>query len=526
MLRSVIQYRPDACLDIIDSLCANINNRSVVKITLSELFERKYSSLYKAIHQFCFTHNISFANIADFCLYLEMPTKFQIILIDVTPYKSNSKKLTDKQKVYNASSNSDKPVCNGHNYSIVSVPVIGKNDHDASWNPPISVARVPSDINTAEFGMKQVSALLNDDSIRSIDKDNPISMADAGYNTPKAILAVSSDLEKNLTHIVRCRGGRVCFKTVNTKLNKPGRPMIYGTKIKLNSDADKMLSPDLFFKRNDIKSNGKDVVVSVSVWGGIVFRSQKNFEAHRYPFSLIRISVTTPDGKKVFARPLWLCIYGKNRDNIVFSLADKVYQVRFLIEVLFKYSKQNFLFNRFQTPITANAENMVVLIFLSYLQCFICRKEADSFFYPWEYSKKNKPNDRVKSVSEVQQYFPAIIKTLKISKNQPKVRGKSKGRSVGQTIKKRKNSKVIIKKVQNNLESENAFCNLQPGIFEKLDEQICKNGNSKKTKCQEQKITMEFRKETVFSDSSVNIAPIVNKHKPKSSYKNSRAPPG
>jgi hypothetical protein len=169
---------------------------------------------------------------------------------------------------------------------------------------------------------------------------------------------------------------------------------------------------------------------------------------------------------------------------------------------------------------------MVFLIFLAYLQCFICRKKADSFFYPWEYNKKNKPTDRVKSVSEVQQSFPAIMKALKISKKSPKQRGKSKGRSVGQTIKKRKNSKVIIKKIQNKLESEIAFSNLQPGIFEKLEEQICENGNSKKIKCQEQKITMEFRKETVFSDSSVNSAPIMNQHKPNSSYRNSRGPPG
>ena len=123
LVKSFILYRSDACLDIIDSLCSNINQKSVVKLTLSELFERKYSSLYKAISDLCYSHNLNFANIADFCLCLETSIKLQILLVDVTPYKSDSKKLTDKQKVYNASSSSDKPVCNGHNYSIVSVQV-------------------------------------------------------------------------------------------------------------------------------------------------------------------------------------------------------------------------------------------------------------------------------------------------------------------------------------------------------------------------------------------------------------------
>lgn len=526
MLRSVIQYRPDACLDIIDSLSSNINNKSLIRLTLSDLFERMYSSLYKGIHDFSFVPGIDLAHIADFCLQSEGTSKHQIMLVDTTPFKTDSKKMTDKQKVYDASSKSEKPVCNGHNYSVVGVPIVAKQKDDSSWVPPMSLERVPSDVNAAEFGMKQISKVLNDNSIESIDKENPISIGDASYNSPKAIVAVSNELKSNLTHIARCKGGRVCYKSPDEAINKAGHPLWFGQKAKLNDDIEKTIPPDLTFVRDDIKKNGKNIVVTVSVWDGMVFRGQRDFEAHLYPFSLVKIVVQTPDGKKVYKRPLWLCIYGKNRGSLVFSMMDKIYQIRFLIEVLFKFYKQNFLFNHFKTSVTENAEKMSLISFLAYLQCFLCRELASSFHYPWEYNKKNKCDERIKSVTEVQHAFPLIMSELKNHKKKPKQRGKSPGRSVGQTIKKRKKSNVIIKRVRNKIKYDSSLSNLQPGIFEKLEQETHQNENSKKSQCQEQKITMEFRKETIFADSSVNFSPTLNNSISKSSYKNSTGPPG
>jgi uncharacterized coiled-coil DUF342 family protein len=44
-LFELFQYRADATMDLIDAVSAEINTTSIVKLSLSDLFRRKYSSI-------------------------------------------------------------------------------------------------------------------------------------------------------------------------------------------------------------------------------------------------------------------------------------------------------------------------------------------------------------------------------------------------------------------------------------------------------------------------------------------------
>lgn len=445
LIKNAIRFRSDSCLDIVDSLCSNTIYNSPVKLTLSKLFERKYSSLYKAITEFSFIQGYDLAVVANFCMRtIQQKSPTYTLICDATPVKRTAKKLNDKQYVYDATSSSPKPVAIGHNYSAVILPIKGSSTDDADWALPLDIKRIPSNENSSEFGMRQISNLINDQKL-DLYNANILSIADSSYNSPSSILAVSKDLRKNLTHLCRCRGGRVCYKSSNSSINKKGHPIWFGTKLKMTKNANKMLPPDLSFTNHTKDKKGRSQKVEILIWTGMVFRGTSDFDAHSYPFSLIMISVTNSRGKNVFKNPLWLCVYGKERDQLVFSLSNKIYQIRFLIEVFFKYLKQNLLFNSFYTPHCTHEENWSTLVAIAHLQAFLCRKKTFNISFPWEYNKKRKNKNRVASLTEVQRSFCEILKKEEIHKKSPKKRGISKGRKKGTKLKPKKNSKIIRK---------------------------------------------------------------------------------
>lgn len=505
-VKSSIKYRSEACLNIIDSLCSNTSFDSPVKLTLSSLFKRKYSSLYKANKEFSFREGYDLSTIADFCMRSSHDkSSLKITICDATPVKRTAKKLADKQYVYDATSSSPKPVAIGHNHSAVISPILGSNPSDADWAIPFDIKRIPSKRNSAEFGMEQVSKIVSDPKLNFFDS-MVLNLADSAYNSPSAIIAVEKDLERNLTHCCRCRGGRVCYKSASSTINKKGHPKWFGSKLKMNNNAAEMLPPDLCFSSSSNSKSGKSINIETDVWTGMVFRGTNDFDAHKFPFSLIRITVSNSQGKKIYKNPLWLCVYGKNRDQLVFGLSHNIYKIRFLIEVFFKFIKRNLLFNKFYTPEIIHGENWSKLIAIAYMQAFFLRKKTLNIYYPWEYNKKYKDANRIASLTEVQRSYFTILENEDIDIKPPKTRGISKGRSRGTKPKKRKNSKIIKKRAESKKE-------LSPDNLQQVElfDGSFKNGkrilHRKDSSSQDQKIIQQSENITKNPNSVVNILP-------------------
>ena len=152
---------------------------------------------------------------------------------------------------------------------------------------------------------------------------------------------------------------------------------------------------------------------------------------------------------------------------MTFGIVDQLYKLRFLIEVFFKFCKQNLLLNNFSTPECNHEENWSELGILAYLQAYLCRNQALKIFHPWEYNRRKDREGRVASLTEVQRSFPQILKINKIKINKPIKRGTSPGRKKGTVLKKRIKSKIIKKnKSELNKKIVKENTSVQPGLFD------------------------------------------------------------
>jgi hypothetical protein len=61
---------------------------------------------------------------------------------------------------------------------------------------------------------------------------------------------------------------------------------------------------------------GRTHRVHIQAWRNMLMRGTRNFPMHRYPFTLVRIEVTTEDGTPIHRRPLWLLVMGERGEEM------------------------------------------------------------------------------------------------------------------------------------------------------------------------------------------------------------------
>ena len=130
-----LNYRRDTVMDLVDSLAANTTARSPVELSLSPLFKREYSALYKGIQEMNRTTQTDSteaqtspeSSIAARTLAIGelIPTpkqkQFYLWAIDVTPLpRPYAKTLSERQIIYQPNTiKGNKPINIGHSYSVL-----------------------------------------------------------------------------------------------------------------------------------------------------------------------------------------------------------------------------------------------------------------------------------------------------------------------------------------------------------------------------------------------------------------------
>lgn len=152
-------------MDLLDALCSNNNESSVVQLSLNPLFRRGYSAVYKAISGLSFwgastaenqetedNETMSVEPIALLELIAEVvpsPQERHYFLfgLDCTsigrPFAGT---LADRGMVYQPTQiKGNKPITIGHSYSMLAV-IRERHEGDAPWTIPLDMSRVPTQI--------------------------------------------------------------------------------------------------------------------------------------------------------------------------------------------------------------------------------------------------------------------------------------------------------------------------------------------------------------------------------------------
>lgn len=119
----------------------------------------------------------------------------------------------------------------------------------------------------------------------------------------------------NLVTIARLRSNRVFYRAyASDDEPRKGHARWYGDRFAL-SEPQTWHPPDEETTFPIKTARGRTYRVHIRAWRNMLMRGTRDFPMHRYPFTLVRIEVTTEDGTPVHRRPLWLLVMGERGGN-------------------------------------------------------------------------------------------------------------------------------------------------------------------------------------------------------------------
>ncbi|MEW6296093.1 MAG: transposase, partial [Candidatus Diapherotrites archaeon] len=440
-LYSNLTYRPDATMDLIDSLSTNSKARSVVELSLSPFFRRSYSSVTDSIDNFfsrstpekAGTERLEAAQkwMRIISHYLEPPKrKFWLFGIDVTPAPRRfSSTLEDRVFVYQPNAISgNQPVTIGHQFSFLSALPEKEERDTPSWTVPLLVNRVTSKDTATKIATQQTEMLLTDKTLPFYQKFC-VNVVDSAYSAASYLGRVQH--HKNLVVIARLRGNRTLYrepKLSSAKKRGKAHPTWYGKPFSLKK-PETWHDPNQSCQFTYLSRRNKEYTVKIEAWHNLLMTGKQDIPLHQYPFTLVRIRYFDAQGREAFKRPLWLIVMGKRRHELSLSDIWESYQQRYDLEHFFRFGKQHLLMAAYQTPEVEHEENWWQIVSLVSVQLYLARHLAQAMPNSWEkYLSTFKSDKMVASPTRTLRDFGRIIGQIGTPAKVPKPRGKSPGR--------------------------------------------------------------------------------------------------
>jgi DDE superfamily endonuclease len=452
-LFQLFHYRAGASMDLIDTVAATAVD-SVVKLSLSSLFRRKYSSLTDVLSSL-FRTNLKTAPtveekqvqtlkvtqlLAEECASGLDENGFVLFAIDCTANPRIYANKVNDRSIIHAPNHipGQKPITVGHEYSVLVYLPNQMEDKELHWVVPLTVRRVESDQSGPQVGLLQLEEISNQTAFKN---HFCISVADAAYSTRGWVIGVSK--WPNVVHIARMRGNRKVYRTPHLENDiRRGRPQIYGNELLLQDPSQ----PDLEEITTMTTRKGREYQVLLQRWNDVILQGSKEERTHEHPFDLLRVIVTDNQGKLVYRRPLWVMITGARRREVSNKNAYIAYGGRYDIEHFFRFGKQKLGLVSSQTCETRHEENWHWIGLLAYNMLYHARKLIQSERHPWE--KKKIRVLTAERPSQVQRSYGRIIQGIGTPAPIPKPRGKSLGRQEGHKVGERPDHALIRKSLQ------------------------------------------------------------------------------
>jgi hypothetical protein len=443
--------RKDAIFELIDSISSHAHLcNSVVELSEAEAFTREYTSITDAIADgLC---DVNFKEVEklvfNHCTDEVHKGQYHLFGTDVTAHpRLHAVKLKDRSIVHSPNyTPGQKPIVLGHQYSLSSWLPKKEDDKKKHWVVPIATDRVPSDDKPHEFGMSQLTGLIEN---LELTDELVVSVSDSAYGSENC----RKEAEKldNFVHIFRLQSNRNIFhKPIDPKYKQKK----YGHKMSLG-DSTTYCAHDEEKTTKYKSSKGKLFEVKVHRWNDLILRGSRDFKGHTHPLDLLKVEMRevkeNGDLGIIIGKPMWLVAYGKRRREISTLDIYRDYAQRFDLEHFFRFGKNKLLLTKYQTPDDKHEEHFSKICLIAYAQLFLARNDAELLLKKWEtYRSAVKTNTnevevKTLSPSQVQRTFPSVIDKVSTPAMAAKKRGISKGRKAGEKPGARENQPIIFK---------------------------------------------------------------------------------
>ena len=428
------RYRRDSLLDLLDAYSSNEGAHTPVELSLNPLFRRQYSALYKAMAQAYTGSDYPVCSLEAYeqgaAVLDTIPARpqqsYQVFGIDETPNERlYARCLSDRQTIHRSTPvSAQRPVSEGHNYSVLAALPAEEAKSWSRWAVPISVERVSSMSNAIEVAHNQIAQLLSYRQGAEVAALK-ILVVDSRYSTREFLYGLR-DHEEVLA-VTRVRSNRKFYSQPEPGSSKT-RPRWYGQEFQLNEPAtwppanqtDRVTLP---------QAHGQITTWQLQRWTNLLMRGTGDYPMHRYPFDLLRVQRLDASGQPQ-GKALWLLLWGTQRQQLTSAQLQQAYAQRFHLEHFFGFAKSHLLFTASQTCCTDHEITTVRLACLAYVQLWLARHLTDSLPLPWQ-RYLPQAHAPYQTPRQVQRGFAQVIRQIGSIALPPKTRGISPGRPQG-----------------------------------------------------------------------------------------------
>lgn len=446
-LHGLFPKRADALFNLLDALCRDGHQyKSVVELSQSASFERGYSSITDAITRGLNHTDFKKIEALVFSHTKAAETRPHLFFTDCTAHPRPYAKAMEQRGIVHSPNPApgNKPICVGHQYSLLAMSPQGERTKNGRWLIPLSMKRVSLNEKGNEAGVRQVVELINELGIEELCINTGDSLYGSEACRKKAVT------KKNLVQLFRLSNKRKLYRSPEyLKAQGPGRRKLFGDKVILSK-------PETHPKPDDVQTltittkKGKVGQVELSLFKNLLLRGSKDFASQEHPINVLKAVVTDSDGTPMFKRPLWVGLIGERREEASPEMAYNTYLNRYDIEHFFRFGKQKLLLDSYQTPELAHEEDWWKFVPLAYVQLYLANQLADLLPKPWErylpaYKPMHKQAPLEKTPSQTQRSFANILEAIGSPAAPSVPRGNPIGRTTGTVLGKRELQPVHFK---------------------------------------------------------------------------------
>jgi hypothetical protein len=387
-------------MSLVDALLTDSMAESIVELSLSPVFRRKWSSVYAALRNGQLNTErlvrLYQANVPE----QERP----MWVVDASTWQRPDAETLPERGYHHVASGvkNDKPVGIGHSYStVVMVP-----EQAGSWALPLRHERVAIGESEVSVGARQVRELAK----RS--RRRPIVTLDSGYTGPKWLQATR---EGGFDTLGRLRPNRCLYRRPGPYRGQ-GAPRKDGEALNLRQ-PDTWRNPDEAVCLHDPELGR----IEVSVWHQMHFKAARQHEV-----VVVHVHRLDARGTRRSPTDLWLMYDGLTPFNL---LQDwKLYLRRYTIEHWYRFIKNDLLWTAFASTGLHNTQLWSWLVTLAYWQLWLARDIVADQPRAWE--RRSRPSPLL-TPGRVKRAFAGLFASIGTPARCPKPRGKSPGRLPG-----------------------------------------------------------------------------------------------
>ena len=404
----------DVLMNTNDALLSHTEAQSLIELSLSPCFERRWSSLYDAFNN----ANIDRDALRKLLMGAlpTLPTgRRRVFGVDAS---SIPRPLsgTARDRSYVHASNlpeGSKPVVAGWQFSVIAL----LPEEPSSWTFPVDSVRIASEHTQAEVAREQLKELA------PLLEESDLLLGD-GYYGSTAFVGLTTGLPCDL--LARLAKNRVLYRPAPPRTGKRGAPRKDGAAFKC-SDPTTHQTPDGSWEGEDEKQHK----IEVACWHNLHFKKVREVSV-----CVIRVTRHGAQGTQRDPRVSWFLFVGKTMPPL--GEIPATYARRYSLEHGFRFDKQDLLWEQARLRTPEQFQHWTDLVACVHFQLGLSR-ELVAQRRPWERTRR-----RV-SPAQVRRAMGGILRELGTPARACRVRGKSPGRSTGAIIEKATRYKVVFK---------------------------------------------------------------------------------